>query len=746
MPDPIVKEPDIAREFWLESCFVQPQLNRITRDGEAIQMEPKIMRVLVCLAERHAQVVTREQLLSTVWGDVFVSEQVLSRSISELRKVLAPKLNDDPKAQTIIETIPKTGYRLVAPIRYETANGKMTEAAQIEAPPAMPDLSSALAAVLIPKPVSPLVGRGIVGLSLLLCAGAILLAIWGWNRRADNTDDVLRLSLELSEPIPPELDPFQTFALAPDGKHLVYVGRREGKTMLFVRALDQHESTPIAGTDGALCPFFSPDSQWVGFCAFGQLKKVPLSGGAVQALNAGATDGVGASWGESGTIVYAPRFFDGLWQVPATGGKAHPLTTLDWQQGERSHFWPEILPGGQAVLFTVWQGGGVNTSAVALQSLRTGEKKILLKNCTRARYVSTGHLLVSQQGALRLVPFDLQRLEITGAAIPLPEKVVVNPLSGIAHYDCSRDGLLVYLPEQAQRSACRLWWQDRQGNTTPLSDKVQRYGTPRLAPNERQLAFAVPGYTTDLWSFEFGNASFKRLTFEQTNSTPLWTPDSRRLVFASDLAGAPLNLYWKAADGSDNAERLTTSNNLQLPGTFTPDGQTLLFTEIDPKTRNDIWALDVREPAATRKPRPLLQTNADEAQPALSPDGRWLAYAMKDSGRWQIYVQSFPDLQGKWQISTEGGMEPLWARNGKELFYRAGDKVLAVTISTAAGFQASQPQPVFTHLSGFNAGTLLPTYDIAPDGQRIVMMKGERDAVPTHLHAIVNWFADVQKH
>jgi serine/threonine-protein kinase len=745
MSELIVKEPESGREFWLESCFVQPQLNRITRAGETMQMEPKIMRVLVYLAERHAQVVTREQLLAAVWGDVFVSEQVLSRSISELRKVLAPKLNDDPKAQNVIETIPKTGYRLVAPIRYESTNGKLTETSAVEVPTATPDLSSVLATALIPKPVSPLVGRGIVALSLLLCAGAILLAVWGWTRNPKATGAALRMSLDLSETIPPELDPYQTFALAPDGQRLVHVGRRAGKNLLFVRALNQHDSVPLAGTEGALCPFFSPDGEWVGFYAYGELKKIPLNGGAVQSLGTPADDALGASWGEDGTIVYARRFFDGLSQISAAGGKAQPLTKLDWQRGERSHFWPEVLPGGNAVLFTIWHGGGLNKSEIAVQSRQTSEKKILLKNVTRARYLTTGHLLVAAQGSLQLVPFDVRRLEITGQATKLAEQVVVSPITGAAHYACSRDGLLVYLPETSRRADCRLWWLERQGRTTPLHDKPQSYGTPRLSFDGQHLAVAVPGHTTDLWSLALGNGSFKRLTFEQTNFAPLWTPDNRRLVFSSDLAGAPLNLYWKAADGSDNAERLTTSGNLQFPGTFTPDGRTLLFTEIDPKTRNDIWALDVSEPAATRKPRPLLQTDFDEAQPALSPDGRWLAYTRKESGQWQIYVQSFPDLQGKWQISTEGGMEPLWSRSGKELFYRAGDKVMSVTIATASGFQASSPQPVFTGLSGFNAGTLLPTYDVLPDGQRIVMMKGERDAVPTQLHAIVNWFVELRQ-
>lgn len=453
MSELIVKDFDTAREFWIEGCFVQPQLNRITRGDEIIRIEPKIMRVLVCLAGRHNQVVTHDQLLSAVWGDVVVSEQVLSQSISELCKALAPKLNDDPNAQNIIETIPKTGYRLVAPVRYEGANTNRQTPVATQAQLSIPDLSSAFAAALIPKPVSPLVGRGIVALSLVLCAGAILLAIWGWTRKTNATEAVLRMSLNLSEAIPPELDPYQTFALAPDGTRLVHIGQREGKNLLFIRALNQHDSTPLAGTEGARCPFFSPDGQWVGFCADGQLKKIALSGGTPQLLGASAPDGVGASWGENGSIIYAPRFSDGLWQVPATGGNAQPLTTLEQQRGERSHLWPEILPGGQAVLFTIHHESGLNDSEIAVQLFRTGEKKILLKNFTRARYLTTGHLLVSQQGSLQLVPFDVRRLEITGNAIPLPEKVVASPISGIAHYDCSRDGLLVYWPEIAHRQA-----------------------------------------------------------------------------------------------------------------------------------------------------------------------------------------------------------------------------------------------------------------------------------------------------
>jgi serine/threonine-protein kinase len=713
-----------AQDFRLADCLVQPQLNRVARNGETTQIEPKVMRVLVCLAERAAQVVTREELLTAVWGDVFVSEQVLSRSISELRKVLA----DD--AKTIIETIPKTGYRLIAPVVYEPAqtNGHAnTGAASAESAAA---------------PVPPTEKLSVVGVGRhrliagLLLAGLAVAAAWRWfGAQPSAAPPLMRLSLNLAETLPPELNAFQTLALSPDGRRLVYVARRAGKYQLFLRALEQAEATPLPGTEGGTGPFFSPDGEWIGFYSEGTLKKVAVSGGAPVIIGGNATDPSGAWWAADGTIYFVRRAFEGLWRIPAAGGKAEPLTTLDHARGERSHFWPELLPDGETLLFTVWHGGSQEDSEIAAFNVRTGARKIVTKGFTHAHSLPTGQLALARNGSLRVAPFDARRLELTGEPVKTSELIVSSPVTGAAHFAVANNGLLVYWPAAAaDRAGSELLRVDRQGQTQPYFHKKEFFWTPRLSRDGQRLAVALPGKMLDVWIYEAATDAFKRLTFDRINLAPLLTPDARRVVFSSDAGGA-LNLYWKPADGSGESERLTQSPNLQMAGAWTPDGRTLIYAEVDPQTRWDIWTLEVPD----RTPRPLLNSPLDEAQPALSPDGRWLAYSAKDGGQWQIYVQPFPDLNGKWQVSIDGGQEPLWSPNGKELFFRAGDRLLSVAIDGSNGFKPSAPQTLFTGNFQHESITMLPGYGVLPDGKHFLMLRSAAAAFPTQLNVLLGW-------
>lgn len=716
---------ELVNDFLIGESLVQPQLNRIVRGDETLQIEPKIMRVLICLALRPQQVVTREELMSSVWGDVFVSEQVLSRSISELRKALT----DDSK--NIIETIPKTGYRLIAPVSFET-NGKpdatIATTMTIEMAEAAPPTTNAQSRKRV--------------LIIALCIALAALAVWGWMRSPPmRATSVMRLTLDLSETIPAELDLIQSLAISPDGSRIAYTAKSEGRYQLFLRALDQTESVPIPGTEGGVGPFFSPDGQWIGFYAGGALKKVSINGGAPVIIGGPADDAVGASWGEDGTIIYARRFFEGLYRIPEGGGKSEPLTTLDPARGERSHFWPEILPGGKAVIFTTWHGSSIEEAEIAALVLATGERRTLIKGGSRARYLPTGHLVYARKGLLRIAPFDIRKLEVTSQSAAMTERVATNIISGAAHYDCSRDGLLVYLPEQARQENGHLLWVDRQGRERPLVEKQQTYWTPRLSPDGSRLAVAIQSESFDIWTYEIANGAFKRLTFEKGNFAPVWTPDQKRIVFSSDLDGPPMNLYWKAADGSDAAERLTESANLQLAGSWSPDSRWLAYSEIDPVTRWDIWLLDPQQPSA----RPLLQGAGNQTHPMFSPDGRLLAYTSDETGQRQVYVISVSDGAGKWQVSTDGGAEPLWSRDGRELFYRAGDHVMSVMIETGGGFKASKPQIVFEGKYKLETIALVPSYDLAPDGRRFLMMKSASDASPTRLNLVLGWFEDLKR-
>lgn len=750
-----------AQDFLLGDFLVQPQLNRINRNGETVQVEPKVMRVLLCMAERPGQVVTREELLSAVWGDAFVSEQVLSRSISELRKLLA----DD--AREMIETIPKTGYRLVAPV----TPGPVTQGpAAKDAGPEFDRESNRDVGPRIDAPAQAATGdralakREIAGeaqappaahrwglwltlvvLGLLLCAFA-----WAWWRiERESSGPLMRLTLDLAETIPPELDIFESFAISPDGSLIVFVGRRDGKYQLFERPLARSQATAIPGTEGGYGPFFSPDGKWLGFYAGGLLRKIQLGGGSQSIIGGPADDAVGASWGEDGAVVFTRRVFEGLYRVSSGGGEVKELTRLDKNQGERSHLWPEVLPDAKAVIFTVWKGGDINNAEIALLSLADKTRRTLIEGGARARYLPTGHLAYVRRSQLFVVPFDIDRLVVTGAPAPMQERVGMNLITGAGHYAVARTGLLLYLPDRVRRQDLQLLWVDRAGSAQPVRSGARGYWTPRISPDGARVAFGEQGESLDLWIEEFSGGALRRLTFGRSNFAPVWSPDGRRIVFSSDAHGGPLNIYWRASDGSDEAARLTESGNPQFPGSWTPDGRSLLYAEIDAETRWDIWRLDLKDAQGAAgaqergAPQPWLRTKDDEMHPAVSPDGRWIAYTSSETGKWQVFVRSFPEAEGKWQISTEGGVEPRWRGDGRELYFRSGDKIMAVDVTTGEKFSAARPRELFAGKYQLETVSMLPGYDVAPDGNRFIMLKSESAEQPTRLQAVLNWFTSV---
>ena len=531
-------------------------------------------------------------------------------------------------------------------------------------------------------------------------------------------------------------------ALSPDGTRLVYVANQQ----LYLRLMDSLEARPIPGTEGAAAPFFSPDGQWVGFFADGKLKKVSISGGAALTL-CDAPNSRGASWGPDDTIVFAPTPNSGLFQVSAAGGTPQVLTTL--KAGDVAHDYPHSLPGGKAVLFRVWGSTSLATSRIEVHVLGTGERRVLVQGGTHVRYVPTGHLVYAQAGTpgtLLAVPFDLERLEVTGNPFPIVESVFQSSNNGLAQFSFSHSGSLVYVPGGLQAAAFSLVWVDRQGAVEPLGAPPHTYRNIRLSPDGRQVASTIADASIDVWVYDISRGTLTRLTFEGRNGHPIWTPDGMRLTFRSNREGGPLNLFWKPADGSGAAERLTTSEQDQSPTSWSPDGQVLAFyersfAEGQASTDRNIWVVPLE---GEREPRPFLQTPFNEGGAVISPDGRWLAYVSNESGRFDVYVQPFPGPGGKRQISTEGGNEPVWSRNGEELFYRNGNQMMAVEITTEPTFSAGTPSILFE--GAFRRGSVLRAdYDIAPDGQRFVMLQqGGTDAL-TQINVVLNWFEELMQ-
>jgi Tol biopolymer transport system component len=530
-------------------------------------------------------------------------------------------------------------------------------------------------------------------------------------------------------------------ALSPDDTHLAYVAI-QGSTQqqLYLRAMDSLDARAVPGTEGATAPFFSPDGQWLGFFSGNKLKKVPVGGGPVQTLG-DAVQPRGGSWSNQGMIAFATTGFSFLRQLSVDGGVPLPLTRLE--KGEGSHRWPEYLLGGKAVLFSAGASAGNWLSArVTAQSVGTGERRDLTQMGTQPRYSPSGHVVYAQGGNLMAAPFDPQRLAITGAAVPVVEGVLQSSFTGAVQYSISAAGSLIYVPGSVQASQRTMVWVGRNGAEQSLPAPAHAYRAPRLSPDGRRVAVGIEELEAQVWLYDASREALTRFTLEgNSNLNPIWTPDGKRIAFQSTKEG-PQNIFWQLADGNGGAERLTTSDYLNSPTSWSPDGRLLAYFEVNPTTGWDIWVLNLSD----RKARPFLRTPFNESVPRFSPDGHWIAYISNESGRFELYVQPYPGPGGKWQISTEGGTEPAWNPNGRELFYRSGNKMMAVDIATQPSFSAGKPRVLFEGRYEPTPATF-PNYDVSRDGQRFLMLKpSEQEAAgQREINVVLNWSEELKQ-
>ena len=575
-------------------------------------------------------------------------------------------------------------------------------------------------------------------LAAALGAGTIIAGIAVWFLKPPLPAPP-RFPKRLTMEIPPasRTDFGSNVVLSPDGRRLAYIAVREGQRQLFLRSMDQLEPTLVRGSGTAGGPFFSPDGQWVAFFAAGSLRKVSVTGGAPQTICNIA--GRGGSWGPDNTIIFSAGAAGALMKVPAAGGTPQPLTTLDPAKKERAHLWPEILPGAKAVLFSI-VSASFDDARIVAQRLESGERSILVEGGTHPHYSPTGHLVYGRAGGLVAVPFDLERLQVTGTPVPVVEGVAFNATSGAVQASFSGDGSLVYIGGGGEAAAkLALLWVDRKGVSRPATETRAAFHDPRFSPDGKRLAVNVTSDHNDLWVLDTARDTLTRLTFEGDNHWHAWTPDGKRLAYGSTRAGGAYNLFWKPADGSRADERLATNDQQQMATSFSPDGRALAFTQ-----GGDIWILPLE---GDRKPRPFLQTQFQEGNAHFSPDGRWLAYESVETGRKEVYVQPYPGPGGKWQISTEGGFEPLWARSGRELFYRSGNKVMVVAVETGAPFTVSKPKMLFEGRYVLSPG-FYPYWDIHPDGQRFAMIQAPEEtgaAATITVHVVLDWFEDLKR-
>jgi len=477
------------------------------------------------------------------------------------------------------------------------------------------------------------------------------------------------------------------------------------------------------------------------FAAAGQLKRVSLTGGSLITLcDIGAYGG--GSWFEE-TIVFSGG---GLHRISAAGGEPELLATPDPERDETSYQRPEILPGGKAVLFTI-SGSENGDYRIAVLSLETEEQKILLQQGYGAFYAPTGHLVYTQPNTetLMAVPFDLQRLELTGDPVPVLEGIR-RYVDAARDYALSQSGALIYVPEHEYRYSPV--WVDRRGTETLVTRERRAYAAPRISPDGKQVLFTMrtTGGGSGTVIYDLERDSFSPLKFEGGVSAATWTPDGKWITFQTTV-NDQRNIYQQLADRSALPEQLTTLTDewSMSPSSWSPDGRVLAYNRRT--ARGSIWDIFVLNRAGNEEPQPLIASPDNHACCAVfSPDGKYLAYVARESNRTQVYVRPYPGPDITFLVSEEGGGggEPVWSPDGRELFYRTGDKMMVVSIETELTFRAGRPEVLF---EGPYRATQRPAgmqyYDISPDGERFLMIRS--DQVPGQINVVLNWFEELKR-
>lgn len=533
-------------------------------------------------------------------------------------------------------------------------------------------------------------------------------------------------------------------AVSPDGRQVVYPAAEGDRVLLYRRELGSLDAVPIPGSEGGFSVAFSPDGTRICFSSQERLKTAGFDGSAPIEL---ARSDWGGIWGPDNTIIYTPSFSEGLWRVPASGGTPEKLTEPDAARNELGHWWPELLPDGETVLFTAWSPPVENARLVAL-NLRTGERKEVLAGATHARYVPTGHLLFVRREGLLAAPFDARRLELTGPPARVLESLYVDNTDGYAEYDVAANGTLVYISRKTLERARTLVWVTRDGREEPLGIRPGPYAEPVLSPDGRRVALTLEEASRKVEIFDLARGAQTRVAEGPTSRfRPIWSRDGRHLVYAFETVF--FNLHVRAADGTGPDELLLDAAADVLPQAITPDGKRLLFVLSKAGAGGSIAALPLTgdaRPAAAGPPEIIVTGPNHHFLPALSPDGRWLAYTMQTAGRSEVFVQPFPGPGERMQVSPAGGAVPVWAKNGREIYYRhstrEGTWMMAVPVRAGATLELGQPVRLFR--DDYASAWAGAAYDVAADG-RFLMVKPVPESAPRDIVVVLNWFEELKR-
>ena len=684
---------------------------------------------------------------SDIWSfGVVLFEMLTGRRVFEgktVSHVLSAVLQVEPKWEALPTTTPQPLTRLMRRCLEKEQKRRLRDIGE-----ALVHLEEAATAPPV-VPVTQPAGwqRALPWVAGIAIGGlAVGVTVWGALRSVPRTSGSLA-RFAITDPLTIANDN-RDFALSRDGTFVAYFAGIDTARQLYVRRIAELEATAVRAADRFFDPFISPDGAWIGFIDDTEraLTKISVRGGPPVQICELQSDTRGATWGSDGTIIFATAASNGgLFRVSALGGAPTAVTTPDSEAGEIGHRWPQLLPGENAVLFTIFDESLTPERAkIAVLNLETGTRQILVQGGSNAQYSPTGHLVYGAEGRLWAVPFDLASHEVTGAAEPVLDGVVTKP-SGAVNFGLSEDGSLVYVTGAADGGVQRtLAWVDRQGREEPLSAPPRPYQGSRISPDGTQVAFDLYDQDNDIWIWSIAGETMTRLTFSPDNDVaPEWTSDGRGILFGSAREGLP-QVFRKEADGTGTVERLSDSSKGMLPRVASADGRYVVLGSRSVDTGRDLYVMDLE---GERSIDELLHAEFDERNPSLSPDSRWLAYQSNESDRDEIYVRPFPDVDGdRWQVSTEGGRHPVWSRDGSELFYHSDGQMTAVPVQTESTFSFGRPESLFG--GSYRFGIAGRTYDVAPDSQRFLMIKpvaSASSAAALKLAVVLNWSEELKR-
>jgi Tol biopolymer transport system component len=583
--------------------------------------------------------------------------------------------------------------------------------------------------------------------------GVLLLAtfpfVWNYFRRAKQTQPTEQSRFILT--LPDKAVTIGPPVLSPDGRSIVFrLSTEDRKELLWVRALNSLDAQPINGTEGGVQPFWSPDGRSIGFFALGKLKRVDLSGGPPQSIcDIESPNNAGGTWNRNGVIVFGQAPTDGLYRVSADGGTPVRMTQVDASHDEVGHAWPYFLPDGQHFLYLV-QNTQPEKSAIYLGLLDSKETKRLVQVHSSMAFAPPGYLLFVRDDTLMAQPFDVNRLELTGEQFKLAEQTSRNPVNGRAFFSVSENGVLVVRTGELVLN--KLTWFDRTGKQLGVITKEGNYNAPALSPDEKKVAVSRVDFqattAADIWVIDLERGTETRLTFDPAaDRMPNWSPDGNWITFVSTRQGSS-NIYQKASNGSGTEEALLASVQSKASPTWSDDGKFVLYGQMNAGT---IWDLFVLPLAGDRKPQPVVQTNFVEIHGRFSPDGRWIAYSSNESGQFQVYVQSFPSSGSKWPVSIDGGSQPRWRSDGRELYYFTPDrKLMAAEVNGESDkFQVGVPKQLFElRVRGAGIDLGFPGsgyYTVTRDGKRFLVASAAEVPEKQRITVILNWSAGLNQ-